>query len=431
MYIPIELHEDNITVYDKSTDRNDSVFNTKDPRHRFMDDPLNVNDKDYKKPDREQYIFSTMGIGLNTMYSNNMITPIRTKSTLNGYKMYNIIGKYINKKHIDNGVYIVDYYNIYNNGSTEIDNVIRYYLNTCNIPYDQDTVTNIVDTVMHKDGRVIPTEIQIRLITYVPESTINDFNYVYIPTSDVVICKGVIDNRVVHPNSKNYRSNVNHIKSYNTNSVIIEIVDNDSGNPYFIKIGNDVVRLYPTRDLTQSNSCKSTLYKNGAKIVTTECKLHEMASMLGIHKSKEGAISDGNIDKIAENNKLKLESSKLQLEYTKILHDKEKMEHDREKMKHEKEKLLIERELLIEKLSHERIINEQKVTMSELDIAKRYRDFEITYRESIVKLNIAKANHILDVRLANAKYKLEEDKYRYEFGMKGITLVSNIVKKFT
>ena len=161
MYTNIQSIDENISFLNTERDRNDTVFNTKSMPTRYETDSLINNDKDYNSPDRKQYIFSTMGMGLNVIYSNNMVTPVRTKSTLNGYHMYSEIAKYIKKKHIDNGVYIIDYYTLHNDGTTDIESVLNYYINNSTINYDNETVQNIVDTLTNNPGKTYPTKIKI------------------------------------------------------------------------------------------------------------------------------------------------------------------------------------------------------------------------------------------------------------------------------
>ena len=89
---------------------NDEVFNNNDlPTYHT---PTLEQDSFYKKPDREQYIFSTMGTGVYGMYSNNMILPIRQKDKLKfSYNMNKRLLSDVDKKE-GRGVYIVDYYRI-------------------------------------------------------------------------------------------------------------------------------------------------------------------------------------------------------------------------------------------------------------------------------------------------------------------------------
>ncbi len=418
MYIPIIPIENTVSFVNDQRDRNDTVFNTRSIHSRYETDAIITNDKDYNKPDRSQFIFSTMGIGLNALYSNNMITPIRTKSTLNGYHMYGEIAKYIeHKRHIENGVYIVDYYNIYNDGTTEIESVIQYYLNSCNITYDIDVINNIIDRVNTRIGRTMPTEIKLRIITYIAEETINDLGYVYVPTSDLVICKGVIDNRVVHPNSKQYRSNRETSTQNNKNHIIIDIVDNESSNPYFIKIGNDTLRLYPSRDDSRVSGGRITINKNNAHISTTECKLHEIESVLGIYKTREEAVTKGDISKLNELSKLKLDKEKITLDYDKI--------------RHEKEKILEERNFYKEKYEHELKLQEHKFKLSELDIAKKYIDHELAYNKSSLELKTTYVKHKIDTHTAIRKFNMEMTKLETDLLSKVISFVSSTIKSLS
>lgn len=385
----------------------DPVFNGKDI-HLPTSQMQSVDaDKDYKKPDREQYIFTNIGKGLTTLYSNNIITPIRTKFKSNVYHISTELAKITKSKEIPKGVFIIDYYNIYNDAFTDIESIIRYYTHCDNIEYTDEIVRDITSIITTKEYKIRPTMYQFRIITFVDEESINEHSYVYVPTSDIVIAKGEISNSITHPNSKTYKDSNAHLVKENKNIFIIEIIDNESINPYFIRIGNETHRIYPTKDHTQSNGGRVTAKRNGSLITATSCKLNELGAAVGIYRSKDEAEHEGSITK-------KLELFKLSLEF-------EKLRVDNAKIKSDYDSLLRKNEI-------EEMLHKQKLEIGELDIVKKRIEHEMIYRKAIMDVKLSVLKNGMDFNQTLLKHGIERTKFDLDYAVKVISVFNSLFK---
>lgn len=412
MYDSITITNSSVNFYNAQQHAGDTIFNTRNLNNRHSAALYINNDKDFNKPDRGQYIFSTMGMGIFAMFSNNMVLPIRTKQSLNGYSTYAMLSAETGA--VDKGVFIVDYYTIYNDSTADVESAIEYYLNYQNLQYDRDTINNIIEKVTTKVGNSFETEIKIRLITFVPESEINEHVNLYIDKSDILLISGNLNSNTMHPNSRYYKDLCN--KTVNSvNSIEFDIVDNISTTPYFIKIGNKVEKFLPTRDIERSNGGLITMFKNGKEISSKKYNLRELGKEYGIYRTKDEADSDGNVARLAELDKLTVEKGKISLELTKI-------EHERNKLKDE-------RDFFREKWNNETLLFEQKFKLAELDIAKRYSDMQISYKKGTMDAISNKLKGDVDLRHVHAKNQADLNKLNADNAFKFINNAVTFVTK--
>lgn len=410
MYVPIVMEDKSINFYDEQQHNNDTVFNTRNIHTRASYGNYINNDKDYKKQDRGQYIFSTMGNNLTAMFSNNMAIPIRSKPTLNGHHMYAKIMEHADS--VDDGVYIVDYYNMYNDGTTSVENVMLYYLNSTNIEYDRNTIENIVNKITGKNGRQFPTEVSIRLITFIPAKVINEHMNVYVDRSDILIIKGVVNNSIVHPNSRKYKENdTKTIKAHN--AIEIEIVDNINNEPYYIKLGNKVEKFMPTKDISRTNGARLKIYKNGSITTSEKSNLTNLSDTFGFFRTKKEAESNGDVSKLAELDKLNVEKQKISLELDKIAHEKIKLKE--------------ERDFYREKFKHEIAMQEQKFKIGQLDIMKKEEEITMAYYKAELEIGMSTHKHTLEANAAVIKSTMEQAKSNTDFIFKTVITASKFI----
>jgi hypothetical protein len=396
MHIPIRLVEQVYTFVSEERISQDLIFNSRDLLNRSSLEGYAENDKDYRKPDREQYIFSTMGTGLITLYSNNMIASVRTKDTLNGYHMYSEINKLTGAKEPKNGVYIVDYYTMFNNYDTSIETIIQHYLNNSALDYDVSVIEGIRKQINSHKSVFRPPTFRIRLVTFIPEDEIRTKGFVYVSTSDVVIAKGMMSSKLMHPNSTGYKNSAFRAYSYKHNVLHLEVVDNHSSDPYYIKIGNNVETIFPTRDDSRKSGGALRLSTNNVDMVTRTSDLNGLANDLGIYRDPREAEANGSIDKITNLEKLKLDKEKIELEYHKI--------------EREKERLLEEKEFLKSKYEFELKLYEQKFKLIDLDIVKKYNEATLGMHKFILELNQSKTKFERERLQSMEKHKHELNK---------------------
>jgi hypothetical protein len=417
-FIPLGACNQKFTFVNKETARNDIIFNAKPLRSNHSIDPVPVNDKDYNKPDHEKYFFSTMGSGVNVMYPNNMVTPIRSKPSLNGYITYNELTRFgINRNELSQGIYIVEYYNMYNDGSANVETIIKYYFEENHIDYSNDIVAAIREQLSNSINRVIDSMIKLRIVTYISKQTIDEFHHIYVPSTDVVITRGDIDNRLIHPSSSKYKENIDNNIEINKHSIVIDIIDNEHAKPYFINLGNETLRLFPTRDYTKEEGVSIKVYKGKDLITDRKSHINTMANDLGIYNTQDAAKTNGDITKLIEIRKLDLEEKKLKLENKKIENDDTKQN---------KEMIMLDK-----RHDHESKMMVQKFEIGQLDIAKKYTEQEIMLNKASIDMQMSVSKHKMESAISINKNKHEIHKMQIDQGTKAISILSGLTKIIT
>ena len=365
---------------------NDDVFNNNDlPTYHT---PTLDQDSSYKKPDKEQYIFSTMGGGVYSMYSNNMILPIRQKEKL----------KYsysLNKRLLDQadqkegrGIYIVDYYRVASMVAFDpnfLNNIVNFYHTSANLYPEQIEIKNYIVEQLQVNKNLNAFKqphTVIRIVTFVPEREILKHQHVFIPTSDIVIGYGYIDNKLIHPNSPLYTEKGRVTTSTVKNFIEIDIVDTPTGANRYIKVGNKIVALKATRDYDRKDRGIMTIYKDNVPMQTYEASLDQLGEELGIYTTEREAIYNGDL-------KLQHEERRMEHDMLRMDHDLRRMDHDKDRLDNDIVKLELDRDMLLKKHEHElrkleleRLINDMKVTSilisNAMDIYKRRFELKTT-----------------------------------------------------
>jgi hypothetical protein len=390
-----------IVFHSKQTPQNDMVFNTivgYNPGSNMI-----VNDRDYNKPDYTQYLFSTMGKGVNAMYPNNMVLPIRLKTTLNGYGMYAEIAKHLGKNNVSNGIYIVEYFTIRSDATTIGESAIDYYLESHNINIDYNVTEHIIKTLGERKGNRIPPEIQLRLVNFIGEKALHEHTNVFVPGPNIVLINGNINPGLIHPNSVTDKAVTNKLQNMEGNNIIyLEIIDNDNTIPYFIKIGNDVHKILSHKDPTKINGGYMSIKKNGSyQTDDNRCGISDLSGM-GIYRTYDQAITEGDTAKLAEVRKLELDLSKIKLEYDKMSYEREKL---RLEMEHYKEK-------------------------HELEMHKKRVETNLVYGKGMTDLHITLSKFKIEMATLMFKNKIDNTKSVLDVGSKLITFANTAIKIF-
>jgi len=372
--------------------------------HRNADDDIFNNtsnysqDKDYGKTDRGQYLFSTMGSGLTAMFSNNIIVPIRKKESLKQSQLPKI-GK-------EEGVYIIDYYTIHNDGSINMHSLFDYYIHTHNLEYDEEVVKAIQNKIkvgVHNRNM----EITIRLITFIPSSEINDYLHVYVDKTDILIINGMVYGNTIHPHSLRHKESSSR-RVRTRNAIEIEVIDNHSNDVRYFQVGNVITTLVPTKDENRLEGIRFKWYKNTVLVSSRRSSLSDAAEEFGIYNDLSSAEACGNPEVTLQLQKVALERAKIGIEEKKINHEAMKINKDAEmcKIKHK----------------HEVKILEQKSNIGNLDVRKK--ELELT--------NIRKKTRYESI-VNTSKFRMEIAgilaKHNADIHRGGIDYISKVIPK--
>jgi hypothetical protein len=395
---------------------NDLIFNSNDNQNAYTSDmpPAVQYDKDYNNPDKEMYIFSTMGKGINALYSNNILIPIRTKFRLGHYNLSMEVNKRI--KNAGNGIFIVEYFTIFNTTNTSMDGVVDYYLKTNNLEYDEDTIDNIIGILTSRKGNNEPMKYTFRIISFIPEKDIKEYGYVHIPSAGVILVDGIPDSNISYPTSKSYTNNLGIGTKHNKNMFMLEIIDNQDNKPYFIKVGNSTKRIFPTRDLSRPEQCRMVFERNNRVIEEYEIPLKDMGKELGIYQTEKEAMTLGSPEVLLAQAKASIEEKKIALEENKLVNDYKK--------------LIIEMDNLVYKSQVDLMLGKQKLEASELDILKKNIEMEALYRKSIIDVKSMTLKANIELRHITQKNKTSATKDFLDNSIKVIGLASSAYKLF-
>jgi len=241
------------TLVNEEKEYGDPIFTGK---HDIYSDTSITSNELYGKPDIETYVI-TNALNINLLYKKDgILLPIRKNKNISGITT------------LDTGVYIVNYYNIYDNNFEFLKDAIPYYNN-----YSKDLLPTVIDEILLYLEKCIYNRLnksRLRIITYIPLSDILEKGAVHI--GNMVISTD-IDNLVA--------SVINEDNAVSLVSLDIEHYSK-SGTPMYINIFNKNVKLIPI---------KNNLYN----------RINYKISK-GIHVIKEGTINTDNIEELTASN---------------------------------------------------------------------------------------------------------------------------------
>ena len=365
-----------------------------------------IKDTSYNKPDYSCYIFSTMQNTDVTAYTHSgILLPVRYKANLKNYKIYNMITKELGYETPEDGVYIIEYFNLYPSNAIHMHNIINYHMHSGNIVYSDVTLDEI-NKILTIDKRVM-SEKRIRIITYVPDYVIKEEHYVHMEKSNITLGIGEISEDVINPNNPiaDIRRNEHDAKKEKVKNVItIELVDNNSNTPKYITVGNEVFKIYPSKDSSSKNYCSVTNKMNNM-IMSTHNVSIENANNIGLYDSKKEALSMGDTKHLIELEKTKLEYKKLENDRSKLIFEKEKLVHDKTKIENELEKLRLENIALKNKHQYEMLQTTTKAKLIGLDFEKKVSDMIVDADFRNFKLTMDLNKMLMDIKYADIMYE--------------------------
>lgn len=433
------------------------------------------NDSDFNKHDRYVSIFKTMQGDYFSMFSNNMVLPIRTKIGINHKPDFVVklnLPKY-KREHYREGIYIVDNYFLHH--TTQVSKeyaykIIDYYKSVNNI-YDGNSeileyITNGLQPYYKGLGLTNP-KFHIRVCTFIPASAFATRDHIYVPSSGVVIGTKGDMNRVAHPESRDYKKYVRSLVSDSKNFIELEINDPNRADDYYIKIGNKVMPITPTMDPSKPKHGCIRTYRNLECLDTQEVELKDL-DKLGIFKTIDEADMNGDLTiktnlLKAQNEKTKLENDakalalendklslankelelkvskledekamyvdKLEIEKQKLQLEKEKLTNDKEKLKLESKKLEVDNMKL--KLENFKLEVEYKLTLHKDVHARENARMELLNKYIDIVTSIAKKN--LDIAHLRAKHQADLDmnasKTTTDLLVKGTSIATTLLTK--
>lgn len=385
-----------------------------------------TSDQAYDKPDRKVYVFTnTDGIPLSAMHGNNLVTAIRYRPKLLGFKAVELVTKLTGNNTKDTlGVFIVEYINInhYHDTSKHIKNILNYYEEVCNKMENRTQAKDILDKV-YKASTKGGTG-SIRIITFIPYKEILEKRYIFDPMSGILICGGDLHDDVIHPYSISYQGMKCDIHNINKNTVSIEIVDNISGATYYTKIGNTTIPIVPTKNLTKPNGVNITTFNNGNEQENFSSELHEASDTLGIYRTKHECEAQGDLNNINLAKKHELESKKISLELDKISLEYKKLEEEKERLITDRDYYKQKYEYEIIKLNLDLEINKQKYKIAGIDYKKKVVDEDLMYRKHLLDIT----SYSLKIESDKQKAKLEQQKGAMDFITKATGLATTLLK---
>lgn len=362
-------------------------------------------DRYYGRPDRTQYVLSTMGKGLYVMYQNGYTSEIRANDKIvkNTRFINNICGAGSDGK----GIFVIDYLRFHRlqfNNKEFLKSITERFL-SLDLKIDPNdkclldqAYTNLTTK---RNGYQYPTsDIVLRFVSFVPAQVIYDQRRVYIPSTGLMLGIGPISEATIHPCSKEYLQNNNlssDVKSY----LELDIVDNHTDKEYWTRVGNRVIKLEPARNPIREEACYVNLYCNETLISSNKSDLYNTEEVHGIYHSREEAEYEGNMD-------LKLKEMKHENEKLMLTNDRKRLNQEIQKLRNENDRLALEKEKLAvdyKKLQFENDKLEVEKSRIALESYKTQLEFELTTSKYLVELNklLAEVRHLKD-KLTLFKY---------------------------
>jgi len=357
----------------------------------------------YNNPDYKKYILSNIGFDVCTIHTSGIVTPVRVAPNLQGYngmqKLLSIFKGRANGVDVTKGVLIVEQYSIAGSTHDQSKSLIEYYLDSTNIDYNIDVVNDIRQVIKQNVSRKSSiSKCSIRICHFVPESELKEHHCVYHEESDTMLLYGLMDNSYVHPNSRLFKDNKEKQRlasETNNNIIAVDIVTDDITQPYFIKFGNEVIKLLPSKNSNIDNGVNVKLKRNGVIVSDTHTDIKSIEN-LGIYKSVEQCETEGDV-------KLKLENDKLE-------HEKEKLEYSKLKLESDIQSIKVENELILKKYEHEIYMYDIKVQLGNMDLNKKLLDHELDISTKLLGIKIDTHKAIADINIRLQKHSLDMEK---------------------
>lgn len=350
------------SYYSEEREYGDEIFRLK---YRTVNQLSSIEeDTDYRYPDYKTYIFSNMGKGLYSIHKRNIAIPIRVKSFDIQLEINHRLSDIDKACSILKGVFILETFTIQTREDISHGHIIDYYLERHNIELPHKVLERIKNNVRERFNKYTSAApIIFRLLTFIPETMLNEYRTVYHPDSDTIITMDIANSDVYHPKTKAaslYTDKSENIQITSDNIVSISIVDNyNPSRPYYIKVANKIERFISKQDKSKPSTANITISKHGKVTTSTDIPISELPNS-GIYASLSDAESDNNT------------------------------------------KLMLEKEIQELKIKHELEIHRSKVNMSILDNAHKLKMMQLDVRSKTIDNHRSYTKHKAELRKLHA-----------------------------
>lgn len=352
------------------------------------------------RPDHRQYIFRTFhDNNIQVMYPNNIIMPIR----LNYGPKDTFLTQFITNYGAGNdGIYILDEFltSTLRADRVALESFLNYYRNSGVVLNDDRTIIKDLIEII-TSGR----EEYVRIITFIPQKAFAALGAIYIRHTGLVVGYNLLNCAYIHPHSEEASYVASKVKKDFTNYITIDIINNKSKEDYYISAGKNIIKLESSKNLDKVEGASLNIYRDDACVISERCSLEELENVLGIYKSKEEALYNGDVlkakEQLIQERKIDAEVLTSKMKYDKILHSSEledkrfgndmareaakkesiRLEMERERLKHETLNLKYTLDLKYDIQKHILDINKIK-----LDTDKLNRDSIFSTVQTISKL---------------------------------------------
>ena len=383
-------------------------------------------DKDYAAPDRAQYVFSTIESPLYVMYPNGYTSEVRQKMSLTRDR--NLI-RFLDNRHdaTGRGIFIVERF-LFTRKQIQHKDFCRGIVerfNSLSLSAIQTSAQDIASMLyripsLKLNGEYEPLSTTFRVVTFIPERAIFEHRRIYHPDSGLLVGFGTISEKTQHPCNNRFVEDFKKLTCDTQNFIEVEIVDNHSNQEYWIKVGNKIFKLDPTRDRNRAEACHIDLHVNDTRIAKFEDTLDNINDH-GIFHSRQEAETEGNLDaKIKmmemENKQQAIENEKIKLsqEVTRLQNENQKLEIEKAKLSLDRYRINIDY-----RLTHERY--QYELTKMILDVTL-IKDKTTLFKYGAI-LDLLKKKYDMDFYIKN-----KEDKFSYstENSFEGISSAQNV-----
>jgi hypothetical protein len=366
----------------KENENNDVIFSNHSDEHQH----ITYNDQ-YRSPDYIKYMFTTFTEELNAITKTGLIQPVRYNPNFSGYVGANRLKNMFSRDELD-GLVIVEYFTINPTSDDSSKHILDYYTTQDNVVYD-DNIKNDLRVLLYKaktNRSNCYNKIRFRVVTFIPLSVIRNETVVFHEDSDTLVKYGCVDTTILHPNSRFSKNKI--IKDIDTNktTIVLDIVTDNVRQEYYTKIGNKPIKLKTRYSPTENNGANLKVLHDGLVVLDKHSKLKEsdLKENLGIYKSEEECIYDGDVKLKLEKEKLEHEKNKVKIE-AELTKAKYGFETHKKQMDFEHDRILKKIDITSLMVKNNIDIN-NKLEKHALDLDKSSRDSKRSNIENGIKI---------------------------------------------
>lgn len=391
---------------------------------RYFDDSKITKTKSLKELFGDDDLTSKEGVLIVDYYT------IRLDELLEDGVTYRLLSNYYNTKRDKENIF-------FSNSETDrkITNTFKKILGFKNSDIELWISNNIGNVLYRKDTR---KPYSLRIITFVSDDMFTD-RAVYIPTSNIVLSRGLQDVYVTSPNSESSLENNNSILIKSNLSYDIKIVDNKIAfNSYYTNINNKVIKLPITKDFSLEEGIYTKIYFNDIVKEESFTKLED-ANNIGIYNTEKEAENRLNSDRILELQKIELDKKRIESNNANLKMEKEIAEYKIMKVELEKSIIKYKNENIILNKQYDEYKRKSEIShlkyKNKLDlyttVNKNYMDILHKVSDEQIKLanSILTSITTLKTKLNSSRIDINQSKAEFNFKANEIILKHKLATK--